>query len=80
MKNKIEFEKIIDFGFRLAEIRRDFPEFAQEIDRLHYDIGQKTIAPCEHEKCDCKMSFEDFHAGRNRLFGTTNGARSYEFN
>ena len=68
----IEFEKILDFGLEVSLLRRQFPEFAREIDRLHFDVGKKHIPKCGHGSCDCQvLTFEEFHAQRNIFFGTT---------
>lgn len=74
MKNKIEYERLAEFGFAVAELRRDFPEFAREIDKCQFEVGRSRLGTCGHGGCDCSLSFEDFHALRNRLFRTTPGA------
>lgn len=74
MKNEIEFERIMDFGLEIAGLRDAFPEFAREIDRLHFDVSKKHIRQCGQATCDCQvLTFEDFHNDRNRTFG--NAAR-----
>ncbi len=80
MSKQVEFEKVMDFGLAVTQLRGEFPEFAREINKMHFDVGKKYILCCGHAKCDCQMTFEDFHAGRNRSFATQSEVQSYEFN
>lgn len=69
MSGKIDFETVSAFSAAASMLRRDFPEFAREIDRMHFEVGRRHVGNCGHGDCDCQMSFEDFHARRNRFFG-----------
>lgn len=79
-ETQIEFEKVCWFGLEMAGIRAEFPEFAREIDKCMFDVGRKHIGCCGDAKCDCQMSFDEFHQGQNIKFGTTNEVQNYEFN
>ncbi len=74
MSDKIWFERVMEFGIQLYELRRAFPEFKREIDRFHFDIGKRFISCCEHPECGCQMSFEDFHDQQNRFFNAESDA------
>lgn len=71
----IDFEILTRFGEAAGELRRAYPEFAREIDRMSYDVGKRYIPECEHAKCDCKMTFEQYHAERSRRFETDGAGR-----
>lgn len=64
-------------GF-MKQARQFFPEFAKEIDRAIYDVGQNHLGSCGHGNCQCQMTFEQFHDAQNRAYRT--GKYSYEFN
>ncbi len=66
----IEFITLRNFSKRADNLRAEFPEFAREIDRMIYKVAKNHIPECEHSKCTCKLSFEDYHAKRNSVFGT----------
>lgn len=55
IKNLARFARV------MRKIRARFPEHAQE-----YDVGQK-LESCSDPNCDCRQSFEEFHAAANRL-------------
>lgn len=73
---QIEFERVIDFGLKVANLRDEFPEFAREIDKMHFDVGKNHLRQCGHATCDCQtLTFEDFHLQRNISFGRTARAK-----
>lgn len=75
---KIEAETIILFGAEVAELREMFPEFAREIDRLHFEVGKKHVRQCGHADCECQtLTFEEFHRRRNLCFRTVPEADNY---
>ena len=68
-KEILEFEALMSFGAAISLLRQDFPEFAKEIDRMHFDVGRNHLDQCGHAMCDCQtMTFEDFHNKRNAYF------------
>ncbi len=76
MKHEIEYERLEEFAVALARLRREFPEFAREIDRCQFDVGRRHLGSCGHGGCDCQMSFEEFHAHRRRVFRTNGAAQT----
>ncbi len=73
IKNLARFARV------MRKIRARFPEHAREIDRALYDVGQK-LESCSDPNCDCRQSFEEFHAAANRLVEKELREKSYEFN
>ncbi len=73
---KIEFENLMTFGVAITLLREDFPEFAKEIDRCAFDVGQNYQQKCGDANCLCEtLTFEEFHIQRNICFGTTARAK-----
>lgn len=68
------------FAQEMNALRKNFPEFARELDKCLFDVGKNHLRSCGHANCGCAISFADFHAERNRIFGTINEAKSYQFN
>jgi hypothetical protein len=54
------------FARAMRKIRLRFPEHARELDRALYDVGQK-LESCLDPNCNCRQSFEEFHAATNRV-------------
>jgi len=78
MSNQTQFEEVLQLSNLAASLRRTFPKFKREIDRLIYDVG-KSLPKCGHGICDCQtLSFEQFHIEMNIRCGTPE--KSYEFN
>jgi len=67
------------FARVMRKIRTRFPEHALELDRALYDVGQK-LESCSDPDCDCKQSFEEFHAQTNRVLEEELREKGYEFN
>ncbi len=65
------------FACVMRKIRMKFPEHAREIDRALYDVGQK-LESCLDPNCNCKKSFEEFHATTNRVVEEELRGKSYE--
>ena len=68
MKNASEekLRNLARFVCAIRRLRKKFPEHARELDRCVYDVGQK-LESCREPNCDCKRSFEEFHAQTNRV-------------
>ena len=68
MKNEMseKVRNLARFAGVMRKIRMRFPEHALELDRALYDVGQK-LESCLNPNCDCKQSFEEFHAQTNRV-------------
>ncbi len=81
MKNLLskKLRKFARFARGMRKIRMKFPEHAREIDRALYDVGQK-LKSCLDPNCNCKESFEEFHAATNRVVEEELREKSYEFN
>ncbi|MBA3693473.1 MAG: hypothetical protein H0X49_16895 [Acidobacteria bacterium] len=81
MKNELseKVRNLARFARAMRKIRLRFPEHARELDRALYDVGQK-LESCSDPDCDCKQSFEEFHAQTNRLVEEELREKSYEFN
>ncbi len=79
MKNELseKVKKLARFAHAMRKIRTRFPEHARELDRALYDVGQK-LESCSDPNCDCKQSFEEFHAQTNRLVEEDLREKSYE--
>jgi len=77
---EIEMKTMSEFAEEMNTLRKTFPEFAKEIDKCMFDVGKNHLRSCGHANCGCAISFAEFHAERNRIFRTTNEAKSYEFN
>lgn len=73
-----KIKKLTRFARVMKKIRAKFPEHTREIDRALYDVGQKLESCSDH--CDCRQSFEEFHAAANRLVEKELREKSYEFN
>ena len=58
--------KFARFARAMRNIRMFFPEHSREIDQCLYDVSQK-LHSCSDPDCECKMSFEEFHAALNRV-------------
>ncbi len=82
MSDKVEIEMAImaEFAEEMNTMRKNFPEFARELDKCFFDVEKKHLRSCGHANCGCASSFADFHAECNRIFGTASEAKSYEFN
>ena len=53
--------KFAAFAVTMRQIRDDFPDFANEIDRCLYDVG-RLIGECDDPNCSCMMDFKTFHS------------------
>ena len=79
MKNKINPATFYDFAEEMNTLREIFPEFAKEIDKCFWDVGQNFVGCCGDANCYCHVPFEEFHSEKNRIFKTS-GEVNYEFN
>lgn len=79
MKNEISehLRKFARFARRMRNIRTFYPEHAREIDQCLYDVAQK-LHSCSDPNCECKMSFEEFHAATNSILEEELREKSYE--
>jgi len=68
VKNELseKVRNLARFARAMRKIRLRFPEHARELDRALYDVGQK-LESCSDPDCDCKQSFEEFHAQTNHV-------------
>ena len=78
-KVELEMATMAEFAEEMNTLRKIFPEFARELDKCLFDVGKNRLRSCGEASCGCQVSFADFHAERNRNFGTTGEAKSYEF-
>lgn len=65
LRNEIDLVRWTEFACELQLLRVEYPEYAKEIDKCIYDVGQK-IKRCDDPNCTCRMSFENFHAISNQ--------------
>lgn len=77
-ESEIKFLAMLEFGREMKKIREALPEFALEIDRCLYDVGQNHAPKCGEANCVCHWSFEQYHAQQNIHFGTQSEAKSFE--
>lgn len=57
-----------EFAMEMQTLRRNFPELRREIDKCIFDVAQNFIGSCGEVKCNCSMSFAEFHALQNAIF------------
>lgn len=70
LNREAELNCMKEFVREMCRIREEFSDFAREIDRCIYDVGQNFLDGCGHDKCVCQMSFEQFHELQNLTHGT----------
>ena len=61
---------LAEFALEMKMIRGIFPQFAKEIDRAIYEVGQNHTPKCAEANCVCQWSFERFHEEQNIYYGT----------
>lgn len=62
---KVEIMKrLAEFLKKSSSLRVEFDEHAREVDRMIYEVLRKLDC-CNHPKCECGKSFEQFHREQN---------------